>query len=172
MPDTPEKPRTPVELSGLEKDRARLELYRPASILRTTEWGLLTITSLVASFAFPPYFIAVLWLAFLNAGGMLWVTHLSETGRVRLREFEREFSLGHQMEEDGLFREAAAHYATLVPQYQDFPKIAEIAKRRIEHLKIQQPSAFEPLPKPVKTKAKPKSKSSKRKGAREGKRAL
>jgi hypothetical protein len=160
MAENPEKPRDPSELPRIENDRARLELYRPASILRTTEWGLLTITSLVASFAFPPYFIAVLWLAFFNAGGMLWVTHLSESGRLRLRDFEREFSQGHQMEEAGKFREAAEHYATLVPKYQDFPKIAEIAKSRIEYLKTQKSFAFKNSPKKTKTKLVRKSKAS------------
>lgn len=142
MADTPEKPKSELKLPGLEQDQTRTELYRPSSILRTTEWGLLTITSLVAAFAFPPYFVAVLWLAFLNAGGLLWVTHLSEAGRARLREFEREFSEGHLHEEAGDFRAAADFYASLIPKYQDFPKIAEIASRRIEHLKKQHPQAF------------------------------
>src|SRR5438876_7161629 len=116
MAGTPEKPKTPSEIAGLEKDRQKAELYRPASILRTTEWGLLTVGSLLAALAFPPYFIAVLWSAFFSAGGMLWVTHLSEAGRLRLREFEREFSDGHEKEEAGKFREAAEIYGALIPK--------------------------------------------------------
>jgi hypothetical protein len=164
MADAPEKPLTPVERAGLEKDRSKVELYRPASILRTTEWGLLTVGTLLAALAFPPYFIAVLWSAFFSAGGMLWVTHLSETGRLRLKEFEREFSLGHQLEEDGQFGQAAEFYAALAPKFQDFPKIAEIALRRIEFLKGEHPQAFAahpsqpeaPKPAPAKSKKKPK----------------
>lgn len=142
MASTPEKPKSPAELAGLERDRQKIELYRPASLLRTTEWGLLTVGSLIAALAFPPYFIAVLWLAFFNAGGLLWVTHLSETGRLRLKEFEREFSLGHQKEEAGDYKAAADFYASLGPKYQDFPKISQIATRRVEHLKAQHPAAF------------------------------
>jgi hypothetical protein len=146
MAETPDKTPPPSDLGGLEKDRQKAELYRPASILRTTEWGLLTVGSLLAGLLFPPYFVAVLWLAFFNAGGLLWVTHLSETGRLRLREFEREFSEGHKHEEAGHFRLAAEFYAGLVPKYQDFPKIAEIASRRIEHLKREHPAAFAAKP--------------------------
>lgn len=154
MADTPEKPKTSFELAGFEKDRRKAELYRPASILRTTEWGLLTVGSLLAALAFPPYFIAVLGSAFFSAGGMLWVTHLTEAGRLRLKEFEREFSLGHLKEEEGKFREAADYYASLVPKYQDYAKIAEIATRRIEFLKEQHPQQF--------AKSKPKKKPSKK----------
>jgi hypothetical protein len=145
MAESEEQPKPkPESFPALERDQQRLELYRPSSILRTTEWGLLTITSLVAAFAFPPYFISVLWLAFLNAGGLLWVTHLSESGRLRLREFEKEFSEGHAHEEAGRYKQAAQFYATLIPKYQDFPKIAEIAQRRIEHLKKQHAPSFKP----------------------------
>jgi hypothetical protein len=165
MADTPQKPQTPVERVGLEKDRTKVELYRPASILRTTEWGLLTVTSLLAALAFPPYFIAVLWSAFFSAGGMLWVTHLSESGRLRLKGFEREFSEGHSLEEAGQYQQACDFYAALAPKFQDYPKIAEIALRRIEYLKAEHPQAFQaPQPsldgarsaKHAKAQAKPK----------------
>lgn len=136
MPENPEKPKTGRE-GAFESDSSRVELYRPKSILRTTEWGLLTISFLLSSFAFPPYFISVLVLAFFNAGGLLWVTHLNEKGRLRLIEFEKEFSEGHQREEAGQFAEAIAFYQSLVPKYQDFPKISEIASHRIQHLKAK-----------------------------------
>ena len=146
MADTPEKPKTPFEIAGLEIDRQKAELYRPASILRTTEWGLLTVGSLLAALAFPPYFIAVLGSAFFSASGMLWVTHLSEAGRKRLKDFEREFSTGHQKEEAGDFKAAAEYYATLIPRYQDSPRIADIAVRRIELLKQKHPALFKKAP--------------------------
>jgi hypothetical protein len=127
----------------LERDPKRIELTRPRSLLKSTEWGGLTLLSLLVSWAFPPYFVTVMALAFLNAGGMLWVTHLSEAGRQRLRQFEREFAEGHAMEEAGRYRQAVAHYEALIPRYQDQPKIAEIATRRIEHLRHEHPTAFE-----------------------------
>ena len=128
----------------VEKDRGRQELYRPASILRTTEWGLLTFTSLLVAWAFPPYFIQVLILAFFNAGGLFWVTYLSEKGRQRLREFEAEFSVGHKKEEAGQYKQAIEIYAGLIPRFQDFPRIAEIAVRHIELLKKKNLDAFRP----------------------------
>ena len=113
----------------LERDPKRAELTRPRSLLRSTEWGGLTLLSLLASWAFPPYFVSIMALAFLNAGGLFWVTHLSEAGRLRLRQFEREFAVGHALEEAGDFARAAAVYAALLPRYADQPKIAEIARQ-------------------------------------------
>lgn len=126
----------------LERDPQRAALTRPATLLRTTEWGGLTLVSLLASWAFPPYFVAVLLLAFLNAGGLLWVTHLNEAGRRRLREFEVEFAQGHAMEEAGRWSQAAAFYSELVPRYQDHPQIAQIALRRGEYLRQAHPESF------------------------------
>jgi hypothetical protein len=142
LAETPPNPPRNSRFFDLERDRSKQELYRPDSLLRTTEWGLLTVGSLLAALAFPPYFIQVLLLAFFNAGGLFWVTHLSEKGRQRLRQFEAEFSEGHKQEEAGLYKEAAELYARLYPLYQDFPRIAEIAARRIEFLKKTQPQAF------------------------------
>ncbi len=131
----------------LERDPNRAELTRPDSLLRTTEWGGLTLLTVLVSWAFPPYFVAVMTLAFLNAGGLLWVTHLSEAGRQRLREFEREFAQGHALEEAGDFAGAVRVYGGLIGAYQDQPKIAEIAVRRIEHLKRSHPDSFAAVPK-------------------------
>ena len=127
---------------NLEKDRAKEALYRPPTLFKTTEWGLLTIVSMLAAFAFPPYFISVLWLAFLNAGGLLWVTHLSEKGRESLKAFEVEFSVGHRKEEEGKYVDAVRHYETLIPKYEDIPQIAQIAHRRISFLKEKYPKHF------------------------------
>lgn len=153
----------------LERDPQRAELTRPKSLLRTTEWGGLTLLSLLVSWAFPPYFVSIMALAFLNAGGLLWITHLSEAGRQRLRQFEREFAEGHNLEQHGHFVAAVAAYQALVPKYQDYPKIAQIALLRIEHLRGEHPEAFRPAPpKPApvaraqpKPKAKPKAKARK-----------
>jgi hypothetical protein len=156
----------------LERDPKKVELIRPQSLLRTTEWGGLTLLSLLVSWAFPPYFVSIMALAFLNAGGLLWITHLSEAGRQRLRQFEREFAEGHGLEQAGHFVAAAAAYQALVPKYQEYPKIAQIAVARIEHLRAEHPGAFRPssskaAAKPHgKTKAKPKSKPKPRKQAK------
>jgi hypothetical protein len=111
------------------------KLYQPPSMMKTTEWGGLTIVSLLASFLFPPYFIAVLTISFLNAGGLLWVTHLSEKARKALVEFEAEFRVGYQKEEAGKWKEAVAIYDALIPKYREFPKITQIAEARIAYLK-------------------------------------
>ena len=126
----------------LERDPQRVALTRPDTLLRSTEWGGLTLVSLLASWAFPPYFVAVMLLAFFNAGGLLWVTHLSEAGRKRLRDFEEEFARGHAKEEAGDWAAAAAHYAEMAPRYGDQPKISQIALHRVEHLKREHPEAF------------------------------
>ncbi|HTB21521.1 MAG TPA: hypothetical protein VK914_02320 [bacterium] len=130
----------------LERDPQRDAITRPASMLRSTEWGGLTLVSMLAGLAFPPYFFAVMALACLNAGGMLWVTHLNEAGRKRLKEFESEFAVGHALEEAGDFAAAAAHYTALVPRYEDQPKIAQIAVHRVAHLKQTHPEAFSAHP--------------------------
>ena len=137
----------------LERDPQRVALTQPNTLLRTTEWGGLTLVSLLAYWAFPPYFVAVMLLASLNAGGMLWVSHLTEAGRQRLREFEAEFSKGHALEESGKMAEAVAYYEGLAPHYQDHPNIAQIALRRADYLRKNHPLAFAKKAKP--TKAKP-----------------
>ena len=129
-----EKKTSKTGFFDLERDRKRYETYQPASLLKTTEWGLLTVASLLAVFAFPPYFIQILILSFLNANGLLWVTHLSTKGRQRLLEFEQEFAVGHEKERQGKTDEAVEYYQQLIPRYETWPKIAEIARRRIEFL--------------------------------------
>jgi hypothetical protein len=136
-PDPKHGPERHNAFFDLERDPRRAELTRPQSFLRSTEWGGLTLFSLLLSWAFPPYFVSVMALAFLNAGGLLWVTHLSEAGRKRLREFEAEFAAGHAKEEAGDLAGAIAIYRALLPRYADQPKIAAIASHRIEHLQAQ-----------------------------------
>lgn len=126
----------------LESNPERDRLTRPQSMLRSTEWGGLTVVSLLAGLAFPPYFVSVLALACLNAGGMLWVTHLNDAGRRRLREFEKEFAQGHALEERGDARAAVGFYEDLAPRYGDVPRIAGIALHRAEHLRLAHPEIF------------------------------
>lgn len=126
----------------LERDLQRDAVTRPVSMLRSTEWGGLTLLSLLAGLAFPPYFLSVMALACLNAGGMLWVSHLNDAGRKRLKEFEAEFAEGHALEERGDFRAAVALYSGLAPRYADQPQIAQIAVHRVALMKQTHPEAF------------------------------
>jgi hypothetical protein len=103
---------------------------------------LLTLGSLLAAAAFPPYFIQVLWLAFFNANGLLWVTHLNERGRKRLAEFERRFSDGHALEEKGRFAEAVEFYESLPKDFADYPKFGEICASRVAYLRREHPQVF------------------------------
>lgn len=153
------KPKQPSDnvFFDLELDPKRAELTRPASILRTTEWGGLTLLSLIASLTFPPYFVTVLLVAGLNAGGLLWISHLDANGRRRLREFEREFADGHAMEEAGQFEKAVGFYRALAPRYADYPKIAAIATQRAEKIELEHPAGKAKAPVRVKkAAAKPK----------------
>ncbi len=147
MPDDALPPKLRSGFWGLDTGKAQ-QLYRPHTLMRTTEWGGLTLVTLLSAFLFPPYFVAVLGLAFLNAGGLLWVTHLSEKGRQRLLQFEAEFRKGFEQEQAGQYEKAAALYSSLVPRFQDFPKIAEIASHRVKYLQTEHPEAFAPAKAP------------------------
>ena len=141
----------------------RLPEIGPRSLLKTTEWGLLTVVSLLSSFAFPPYFLTVMTLAFLNAGGLLWVTHLSEKGRARLKEFERDFRVGHSYEDQGKWVEAVGVYLTLIPRYEDVSQLVMLCEKRVQLIKTRHSEYFPKNPKPVKKKtAKSKAKKKKR----------
>jgi|SRR5665213_1191707 len=142
MKDPRQPGRRQAAFFDLERNPERDAMTRPVSVLRSTEWGGLTLLSLLAGMAFPPYFFSVMALACLNAGGMLWVSHLNEVGRRRLKEFEGEFSVGHALEEEGDFRGAVTHYLALAPRYGDQPQMVQIAVHRAAHLKKEHPEAF------------------------------
>lgn len=152
----------------LEVNPERDRITRPQSMLRSTEWGGLTLLSLLAGLAFPPYFVSVMALACLNAGGMLWVTHLNEAGRLRLRAFEKDFAQGHALEERGDYRAAAEFYAALAPRYADFPRIAQIALHRVEHLRRTHPRAFAAVHAPKAEKARPQQQAASLAGPKPG----
>lgn len=135
----------------------------PKSLLKTTEWGLMTIASLLATFAFPPYFVTVMTLAFLNAGGLLWVTHLSEKGRQRVRDFEEEFREGHRYEEAGQWVEAVGVYLALRPRYRDISQLVTLCDKRVAKLKKEHPEYF---PTPESLARGKKKKAARRKPAR------
>ena len=145
-------------------DRPLLKESSPKSLLKTTEWGLMTIASLLASFAFPPYFVTVMTLAFLNAGGLLWVTHLSEKGRQRLRDFEAEFRTGHQYEQTGQWVEAVGVYLSIKPRYEDIQQLVHLCDKRAAKIRREHPEYFPNPSKLIKKKA--AAKKAKRKPAK------
>ena len=161
MSENPKLPELKKRFFDLDlgPQRAGQDLYRPATLMRTTEWGGMTVLSLMLASLFPPYFIQVLAIAFLNAGGLLWVTHLSEKGRQRLIDFEREFRQGYGLEEAQKLEAASAYYAELARRYQDVPAVAEIATRRISHLQEQLSEQAKASKAPKAPKAKPKAKA-------------
>jgi hypothetical protein len=135
MSEPSKPPQLKKEFFDLDPKEVSQDLYRPPTLMRTTEWGGLTMLSLLLASLFPPYFIQVLVIAFFNAGGLYWVTHLSEKGRQRLVDFEREFRQGYALEESHDYKAAQAYYTALAARYQDVPTVAEVATRRIDYLK-------------------------------------
>ncbi len=153
MSEPSKPPQLKKKFFDLDPKDVSPDLYRPPTLMRTTEWGGLTMLSLLLASLFPPYFIQVLAIAFLNAGGLYWVTHLSEKGRQRLVDFEREFRQGYALEEAHDYQAAQAFYAALAARYQDVPAVAEVATRRIAYLKGLAAKAPSPAKKALKRPA-------------------
>jgi hypothetical protein len=105
------------------------------TLLKKEEWGLLTILNLLLASIFPAYFVNILMISFFTELGHLWTTHLTEVGRRKLIEFEKEFRVGYDMEKEGRIKEAIEVYGALIPKYKGQPKISGIAVQRIEYLK-------------------------------------
>lgn len=105
------------------------------TLLKKEEWGLLTVLSLLLASIFPAYFVNILLISFFTELGHFWTTHLTEVGRQKLIEFEKEFRVGHDLEKQGNIREAIKVYEALVPKYSAHPKISGIAARRAQELK-------------------------------------
>jgi len=59
-------------------------------MLKKEDWGGLTILSLLATIAFPPYFVHLMAMAALTELGHLWSTRLDRLQKKRLIEFEKE----------------------------------------------------------------------------------
>lgn len=105
------------------------------TLLKKEEWGLLTVLSLLLASIFPVYFVNILLISFFSELGHFWTTHLTEVGRQKLIEFEKEFRVGYDLEKAGRTKEAIKAYEALVPKYADHPKISGIAGARIQELK-------------------------------------
>jgi hypothetical protein len=105
------------------------------TLLKKEEWGMLTFLSLLLASVFPAYFVNILLISFFTELGHFWTTHLTEVGRQRLMEFEKEFRVGYDLEKEGRIKEAIKVYEALVPKYSEHPKISGIASRRMQELK-------------------------------------
>ena len=104
------------------------------TILKKEDWGLLTITALLSTFVFPPYFVYIMTLAALTEFAHLWTTKLSREDRDRFIQFEQEFRKGYKLQKEGKTKEALAWYRHLEKQYADLPQGAKLATLQIRHL--------------------------------------
>lgn len=120
-------------INGLKTKDELLDIRK--TLLKKEEWGLLTILNLLLASIFPAYFVNILLISFFTELGHFWTTHLTEVGRQKLIEFEKEFRLGYEMEKQGRVKEAKKIYEELIPKYRGQPKISGIAEQRIEYLK-------------------------------------
>ena len=106
----------------------------PKTILKKEDWGLLTITALLSTFIFPPYFIYIMTLAALTEFAHLWTTKLSREDRDRFIQFEQEFRKGYKLQKEGKTKEALAWYRHLEKKYTDLPQGAKLATLQIRQL--------------------------------------
>ncbi len=129
MPVMSEEPKPP-EQTGAEKSLT--------TMFKKEDWGGLTILSLLATIAFPPYFVHLMTMAALTELGHLWTTRLDRLQRDRLVEFEKEFRKGYQMEKEGDLKGALALYRRLEKEYESLPQASKLAMLQIR--KIEQAS--------------------------------
>ena len=106
----------------------------PKPMLKKEDWGGLTILSLLATIAFPPYFVHLMTMAALTELGHLWSTRLDRLQKKRLIEFEKEFRTGYQMEKEGDIEGALAWYRKLEKQYVDLPQASKLAMIQIRNI--------------------------------------
>ena len=104
------------------------------TMLKKEDWGLLTITSMLATFLFPPYFIHLMAVAALTEFAHLWTTRLSRMDQEKFIEFEKEFRKGYKMEKAGQAREALQWFKDLEKRYADFPQAGKLCTLQIEKL--------------------------------------
>jgi hypothetical protein len=104
------------------------------TMLKKEDWGLLTITSLLATFIFPPYFIHLMAMAALTEFAHLWTTRLSRVDQDRFIEFEKEFRKGFKLEKAGRPKEALKWYRLLEKRYSDLPQANKLAVLQIRNL--------------------------------------
>ena len=127
---------TTPQIDELIKDLSKKDelLNIRKTLLKKEEWGLLTVLSLVLASIFPLYFVNILLISFFTELGHFWTTHLTEVGRQKLIEFEKEFRVGYDLEKEGKIKEAVKIYGAIIPKYKDHPKISGISVKRIQEL--------------------------------------
>lgn len=103
-------------------------------MLKKEDWGGLTIVSLLATIAFPPYFVHLMTMAALTELGHLWTTRLDRLQGGKLVAFEKEFRKGYQMEKAGNLSGALAWYRKLEKQYEELPQASKLATLQIRAL--------------------------------------
>ena len=128
---------TPEKTGGIEDviyDPKNMEKFVniPKTLLKKEEWGMLTILNLMLAGIFPAYFVNILLISFFTEVGHLFTTHITEVERKRLMEFEKEFSMGYDLEKKEMWADAVKIYGAIVPKYRDNPKIAAIATQRAD----------------------------------------
>jgi len=109
------------------------------TMFKKEDWGLLTITALLSTFIFPPYFIHLMTMAALTEFAHLWTTRLSRDEQERFIEFEKEFRKGYKLEKAGKPKDAAAWYRKLEKRYADLPQASKLATLQIRKLKAGAP---------------------------------
>jgi hypothetical protein len=104
------------------------------TMLKKEDWGGLTILSLLATIAFPPYFVHLMTMAALSELGHLWTTRLDRLQSERLVEFEKEFRKGYQMEKAGNLTGALEWYRKIEKQYATLPQASKLATLQIQKI--------------------------------------
>jgi len=123
----------------------------PKTMLKKEDWGGLTILSLLAAYAFPPYFIYLMTMAALTEFAHLWTTRLSRVDQEKFIEFEKKFREGYKLEKAGRLKEAIRWYRNLEKNYSDLPQAGKLATLQIRKLEKPQPKkSLGPKPKRLK----------------------
>jgi hypothetical protein len=107
---------------------------RPKTMLKKEEWGLLTFTTLLAAYTFPPYFIYLMTMAALTEFAHLWTTRLSRIDQEKFIEFEKEFRKGYKLEKSGKAKEALRWYRQLKKRYAGHPQANHLITLQIQKL--------------------------------------
>lgn len=105
------------------------------TMLKKEDWGLLTITALLSTFVFPPYFIYLMTMAALTEFAHLWTTRLSRGDQERFIEFEKQFRKGYKLEKAGQLKSAVQWFQKLEKQYSDLPQASKLATLQIRNIR-------------------------------------
>ena len=106
-------------------------------MLKKEDWGLLTITALLSTFVFPPYFIYIMTMAALTEFAHLWTTRLSREEQERFIEFEKEFRKGYKLEKAGELKAAIQWYQKLEKRYADLLQASKLATLQIRKFSVR-----------------------------------